>query len=93
MGKGNGNRGLSWKNWRVMCQNKTVEGTGFRDLEAFNFSFLPKQGWRIMMNLTSLVTRVLKAEYYPCASFIDAKQNFGCSYTCRNITEVWALLR
>lgn len=38
---------------------KTEEGLGFKELEAFNFALLAKQGWRLLKYPNFLVARIL----------------------------------
>lgn len=57
---------------------------GFRCFENFNVTLLAKQGWRIMQCENSLLTKVLKAMYFPNSSFLDSSLKFGSSYIwCR----------
>lgn len=65
----------------------------FRDLEAFNFTFLAKQGWRLLQEPTSLVVKELKAKYSPNTTFLEAKGRTGISFTWRSILEVKELLK
>ncbi|KAA3469047.1 RNA-directed DNA polymerase [Gossypium australe] len=37
---------------------------GFRDLHCFNLAILGKQGWRILSNSGSLLSRLFKARYF-----------------------------
>lgn len=60
---------------------------GFRDMGSFNFALLAKQGWRIMQNPNSLISKVLKAKYFPNSNFINASLGNMSSYTWRSI---WA---
>lgn len=55
-------------------------GLGFRDFSKMNISLLAKQGWRLLSNPDSLVSRVLKAMYYSATSFMDAPLGNNPSY-------------
>lgn len=35
--------GIYWKNWIFLGETKSLEGLGFKDLEAFNKTLLAKQ--------------------------------------------------
>lgn len=60
-------------------------GIGFKRIHEFNIAMLGKQCWKLMTHPHSLVARVLKAIYYPRASFVDATVGFNPSYTWRSI--------
>ncbi|KAK4406651.1 hypothetical protein Sango_0671600 [Sesamum angolense] len=54
---------IHWLAWDKMCMSKSVEGLGFRNLEAFNLALLGKQLWRILSRPHSLVGRVFKQNF------------------------------
>lgn len=67
-----GNRKIDWFSWDKLCLPKSDEGLGLHHFYVFNLALLAKQAWRIMINPQSLLARVLKAKYFPYASFLEA---------------------
>jgi hypothetical protein len=51
---------------------------------------LGNQGWKLITNSSSILTRVLKAKYFPRSGFLDANNN--PSYTWRSIHSTMPLL-
>ena len=84
---------LSWISWKRMCNSKSNGGLGFRNLKAFNLAMLAKQAWRILTNLSSLVTRVLKARYFPMGDILNAKLGSSPSYSWRSIHNSLEIIR
>lgn len=76
-----------------MCKPKHEGGMSFREMEAFNFVLLAKQGWHLLQQPRSLVGRVLSAKYHHNVSFMEAKLEVGVSFAWRSIIEVKKLLK
>ena len=62
-------------------QNETL----IRDLKAFNFTHLAKQGWRLLQNTNFLFHHVFQAKYFTSWSFLDAQISKRPSYAWRSI--------
>ncbi|XP_031111845.1 uncharacterized protein LOC116015819 [Ipomoea triloba] len=90
---GTTSKGVSWLSWSRLCLPKCLGGMGFKKLHEFNLSLLAKQGWRLLIYPNSLVSRILKARYYPSSDFVDAQIGSNSSYIWRSILAGKALLR
>jgi hypothetical protein len=75
-----------------MTVSKDNRGLNFRDLKGFNLAMLGKQGWKLITNSSSLLTRVLKAKYFPRSGFLEANIGHNPSYTWRSIQSTIPLL-
>uniref|UniRef100_A0A803QJD1 Reverse transcriptase domain-containing protein n=1 Tax=Cannabis sativa TaxID=3483 RepID=A0A803QJD1_CANSA len=89
----NSSRGVSWMSWKRLCRHKHKGGIGFRDLQDYNLAFLGKQGWRLLTNESSLVSRIYKARYYPNGSFLSATLGHNPSFIWRSLLEAKDLVR
>lgn len=73
----------------IQDRNRKVKawygGLGFRDIQGFNLALLGKQCWSLLNRPTALVTRVLKARYYPNCHFLQAQRTGGASFTWSGI--------
>lgn len=58
---------------------------GFRDMASFNLALLTKQAWRITTQPELLISQILKARYFPNASFFCAEVGDRPSLTWRRI--------
>ncbi|XP_062102834.1 uncharacterized protein LOC133812999 [Humulus lupulus] len=81
-------RGIHWRKWDSLTVHKVKGGMGFRDLHDFNRSLLCKQGWRLLTNPNSLVSRTFKARYYRNGNYLSAELGSNPSYIWRSIWEV-----
>ncbi|ONI05713.1 hypothetical protein PRUPE_5G020600 [Prunus persica] len=76
---------LYW--WEKLCIPKCFGGLGFQIFEAFNKAMVAKQAWRLLENPDSLVSRIMKARYFPAGDFLLAKVGNCPSLVWRGI--VW----
>jgi len=76
---------IYWMSWERTSKSKSAGGLGFRDLVLFNKALLAKQGWRIIQNLDSLISRILQAKYHPTSTFMEAKIGSRASFVWRSI--------
>jgi len=67
-----------------MTTCKDNSDINFRDLESFNLIMLDKQGWKLLTNSSSLLTRVLKAKYFTRSNFWGANIGHSPSITWRS---------
>ena len=68
-----------------MCKSKLEGGMGLHDLQAFNLAMLAKQGWRMLFNPSSLMTRLYKAKYFPNGDILNASLGNQLSYALKSI--------
>ncbi|KAM6589465.1 hypothetical protein CsatA_012070 [Cannabis sativa] len=66
---------------------------GFRDLRDYNLSFLGKQGWRLLTNEDSFVSKIYKARYYPSGNFLNATLGPNPSFIWKSIMEAQGLVK
>lgn len=84
-GSGESTSKIHWMKWKCMCLPKNKGGLGFRDMENFNLALLARQGWQIIQDPDSLISRLLKARYFPRSDFLNASVGFNPSYSWRSI--------
>ena len=82
-----------WLKWSKLCDPKDRGGMSFRDIKAFNWALLVKQGWRFLQNPQSLVARVFKAKYFPGCGFMEAGIEYRASYAWRSIASARGVLK
>jgi hypothetical protein len=78
--------------WDKLTLHKSLGGLDFRNMEAFNLSMLGKQSWKLLSDSSSLLTRILKAKYFPRRDFLDAPLGHNPSYTWRSLWSTQHLL-
>lgn len=65
---------------------------GFRNLKNFNLALLAKQNWRLIHDPTSVWAWVLKDQYFPHVSFLEAKKGGRAFWAWSSLLESWDLL-
>ncbi|GAA0175050.1 hypothetical protein LIER_28307 [Lithospermum erythrorhizon] len=86
-GNTEGERGIHWKAWDKLCDDKFEGGFGFKDLESMNLALLAKQGWRVLTRQASLLYKRLKGKYFRRSSFLHAKLGANPSFGWRSLLE------
>ena len=84
---------IHWQRWEKLTRSKKDEIIDFRDLRAFNFSMLAKQGWRLLHDDNYLVYKCLKARYFPRTHLFDAKESSNCSFVWKSIMAALPILK
>lgn len=75
-----GKKKMHWKKWDELTKVKGSGGLGFRDIHLFNTALLAKQVWRFVTNTNFLVSKVVKAKYFPKTNIFEAKEKKGASW-------------
>ncbi|KAK6153170.1 hypothetical protein DH2020_012809 [Rehmannia glutinosa] len=78
---------MHWVFWKKIASDKALGGLGYRHLRAFNLALLVKQAWKIIMQPSSLLSRILRAKYFPSGNFFDAQLGSRPSWSWRSILE------
>ncbi|XP_012853800.1 PREDICTED: uncharacterized protein LOC105973324 [Erythranthe guttata] len=65
-------RKIHWISWRNLCESKRNGGMGFRDLRMFNLALLAKQLWRVLTSPDLLLSRIIRARYFPSGDIFRA---------------------
>ncbi|KAL0357982.1 UNVERIFIED_CONTAM: putative mitochondrial protein [Sesamum calycinum] len=77
----------------VLIKPTRMGGLGFRSLKNFNLALLVKQGWRLLTQPNTMLSRVLKAKYFPHCSFWEASKGSRPSLTWRSLLATKEILR
>ena len=86
-------RGLHWMSWERLSIPKSFGGMGFKSFKAFNMAMVGKQAWKLVSDPESLVTRLLKAKYFPQGDYFGAGIGHNPSYVWRSIWSVKDVIR
>jgi hypothetical protein len=84
-GEKGGQQKVHWMALEKLLMPKSMSGIGFKDLKCFNQALLARQAWRLIQFPDSLVTRLLKAKYYPNSNLVDTVFPSDTSPTWRAI--------
>ncbi|CAM8882279.1 unnamed protein product [Rhodiola kirilowii] len=81
-------RGVHWTNQVHLTLSKEDGGLSFRNLVLFNEALLAKQVWRLLVNPSSLTSRVLKAKYFRDGNVLSASLCCNPSLAWRSVWQV-----
>lgn len=76
-----------------MCAPNSKDGLRFRHIHDFNVALLGKQGWRLMRNTYSFITRVYKVWYYPQTTILDVNIGGNLNFIWRSFQAAQDLLK
>ncbi|XP_019163573.1 PREDICTED: uncharacterized protein LOC109159918 [Ipomoea nil] len=82
-----GRRGIRWRRWADLCKPKSMGGLGFRRIREMNIALLGKQVWGLLTRPDALITKVVKAKYFPSTSVLDAKIGTRPSYVWKSLDD------
>ena len=85
-------RGMHWKSWDKVCENKNDGGLGFKDITDFNTVMLGKQLWRLIEKPNTLFYRAFKGQYFRNASPLEPICSYSPSYGWRSIVSARSLV-
>jgi hypothetical protein len=77
---GNNGRGFQWLSWERLSVSKDYSGMSFKNLQAFNLAMLGKQAWNLFTKPSSLITKLLKARYFPYCDLFESSIGHNPSY-------------
>ena len=92
-GRGATGKGVKWMTWARMFRPKGCGGLGVRELRKFNVAMLAKQCGRLLQESNVLESTIIKGQYYPNTSFLEAEVGKNPSYVWRRLMELWRLSR
>ena len=76
-----------------MTKPKKEGDMGFQDIRSFNLAMLAKQGWRMLQDLNSLLSRCFMAKYFPRCSFMEAADCPNSSYVRKSVLATQQILK
>jgi len=79
---------MHWLSWERLSVPKIFGGMGFKSLRAFNLAMIGKQAWKLISNPDSLITKLLKAKYFPHSDYFSASIGHNPSYVWRSFWSV-----
>ncbi|XP_027122082.1 uncharacterized protein [Coffea arabica] len=91
-GEANGNNKLHWLSWKRMSMSRNAGGLGFKDIEAYNKALLDKHIWRILTKPNLLISKVLRARYFPNDSILTCKPHKIASWIWQGLLGARSLI-
>ena len=76
-----------------LTQPKKVGGMGFLDLRSFNLAMLVKQGWWMIQDQNSLLSRCFKAKYFLRCGFMEVVDCPNSSYVWKSVLAAQQILK
>ncbi|XP_016177721.1 uncharacterized protein LOC107620010 [Arachis ipaensis] len=80
-------RRIHWIGWKITCRPRAQGGLNFKNLKAFILAMLAKQGWRLLKQPNSLISKVYKSKYYKYTDFLRAEAGNNPSWGWKSVLE------
>lgn len=84
---------VKWHAWDAMSMPKGKGGLGFKNLYGFNIALLGKHIWKCIQDPNALVSRILKARYFPGVHILNAEKGQGSSFLWLGIWQAKEVLK
>ncbi|XP_027181912.1 uncharacterized protein LOC113780299 [Coffea eugenioides] len=84
-GEENGQTKMHWVSWKTLSTGKQAGGLGFKYLQSFNKALLGKQIWRLLTCPDLLLSKVLKARYYPKTTLFNCEIKGNASWIWKSL--------
>ncbi|XP_071921827.1 uncharacterized protein [Coffea arabica] len=92
-GETDGKIKMHWLSWKKIALKRSEGGLGFKDIEAFKKALLGKQIWRILTKPNLLVSKVLRAKYFPKDSIFKRKPQKNASWIWQGLLGARSLIK
>lgn len=79
---------VNFRAWEDLTQHKSTGGLRIRNLELVNMSLLRNNAWRMVNQQDTFLSSVLKAKYFPNATFSTAPIHLPKSAFWRSILSI-----
>ncbi|CAM9001934.1 unnamed protein product [Rhodiola kirilowii] len=86
-------RGVYWVRRELLEEDKSCGGLGFKNFKLMNDALIAKQAWRILTKPDLLMSRVMKARYFPNSGFMEANVGSRPSWVWRSLFSVKYILK
>ncbi|KAL9667106.1 hypothetical protein QQ045_001453 [Rhodiola kirilowii] len=85
--------GVHWMRKEKLEEDRSCGGLGFRNLKLMNEALIAKQVWRIITRPYLLMSKVIKARYFPTSDFMEASSGSRPSLVWRSLIRVKYILK
>ncbi|CAM8926233.1 unnamed protein product [Rhodiola kirilowii] len=85
--------GIHWVRRDKLEEDKSCGGLGFRSFKLMNDALIAKQVWRIITRPDLLMSKVMKARYFPNSDYMDANVGSRPSMVWRSLFSVKHILK
>ncbi|KAL9679837.1 hypothetical protein QQ045_017708 [Rhodiola kirilowii] len=85
--------GVHWMRKEKLEEDRSCGGLGFRNLKLMNEALIAKQVWRIITRPELLMSKVIKARYFPTTDYMEATGGSRPSLVWKSLIKVKHILK